>query len=152
MINDCLQNKQEQIENLSRKLVRIGNNVLIINSKNLARLSYSFEKSTYRFLQAKKDFLRYSLSALKSFSGKFIIEKKHYLQIALKTINYMDPKKVLERGYSLTYHNGTIIKNGSGLSIGDMITTKFRRDEVYSKVEKVRQGKKNKTISDNIRK
>jgi len=141
LVNDCLQNKQEQIDDLSRKLVRIGNNVLVINSKNLDQLSYSFEKRTNRFLQAKKDFLRYSQSALKSFSGKFIIEKNHYLQIALKTINYMDPKKVLERGYSLTYHNGKIIKNGSGLSIGDLIITKFKRDEVNSKVEKVKRGK-----------
>ena len=142
LVNDCLQNKQEQIDDLSRKSVRIGNNVLVINSKNLARLSYSFEKNTNRFLQAKKDFLKYSQSALKSFSGKFIIEKKHYLHIALKTINYMDPKKVLERGYTLTYHNGTIIKNGSGLSIGDMITTRFIKDEVNSKVEKVIQERK----------
>ncbi|MCK4701293.1 MAG: exodeoxyribonuclease VII large subunit [Bacteroidales bacterium] len=140
-VNDCLQNKQGQIDDMSRKLVRIGNNVLIINNKKLDQLSYSFEKRTGRFLQAKKDFLRYSQSALKSFSEKFIIEKKHYLQIALKTINYMDPKKVLDRGYSLTYHNGTIIKNGSGLSIGDMITTQFKRDEVNSKVEKVKRGK-----------
>ena len=142
LVNDYLQNKQEQIDDLSRKLVRLGNNVLIINSKNLDQLSYSFEKMTNRFLQVKKDFLRYSQSALKSFSGKFIIEKKHYLQIALKTISYMDPKNVLERGYSLTYHNGKIIKNGSGLSMGDMITTKFKRDEVNSKVEKVKQGRK----------
>jgi len=142
LVNDCLQNKHEQIADLSRKLVRIGNNVLVINSKNLARLSYSFEKRTNRFLQIKKDFLKYSQSALKSFSGKFIIEKKHYLHIALKTINYMDPKKVLERGYTLTYHNGTIIKNGSGLSLGDLITTKFKKDEVSSKVEKVIQERK----------
>jgi exodeoxyribonuclease VII large subunit len=54
----------------------------------------------------------------------------------------MDPKKVLERGYTLTYHNGAIIKNGSGLSIGDMITTRFKKDEADSKVEKVRQERK----------
>jgi len=52
LVNDCLQNKQEQIVDLSRKLVRIGNNVLVINRKNLARLSYNFEKKTNRFLQA----------------------------------------------------------------------------------------------------
>jgi len=54
----------------------------------------------------------------------------------------MDPKKILEQGYTLTYHNGTIIKNGSGLSIGDMITTRFKKDEVNSKVEKIRQERK----------
>ncbi|MCK4631020.1 MAG: exodeoxyribonuclease VII large subunit, partial [Bacteroidales bacterium] len=139
MVNDCLQNKQEQIDDLSRKLARIGNNVLVINSRTLDQLSYSFEKRTNRFLQAKKDFLRYSQSAIKSFSGKYFIEKKHYLQIASKTINYMDPEQVLKRGYSLTYHNGIIIRNGAGLTRGDMITSKFERDEVNSKVEKVRR-------------
>ena len=142
MVNDCLQNKQEQIDDLSRKLARIGNNVLVINSRTLDQLSYSFEKRTNRFLQAKKDFLRYSQSAIKSFSGKYFIEKKHYLQIASKTINYMDPEQVLKRGYSLTYHNGIIIRNGAGLTRGDMITTKFERDEVNSKVEKVRRERK----------
>ncbi len=142
MVNDCLQNKQEQIDDLSRKLARIGNNVLVINSRTLDQLSYSFEKRTNRFLQVKKDFLRYSQSAIKSFSGKYFIEKKHYLQIASKTINYMDPEQVLKRGYSLTYHNGIIIRNGAGLTRGDMITTKFERDEVNSKVEKVRRERK----------
>jgi len=142
MVNDCLQNKQEQIDDLSRKLARIGNNVLVINSRTLDQLYYSFEKRTNRFLQAKNDFLRYSQSAIKSFSGKYFIEKKHYLQIASKTINYMDPEKVLKRGYSLTYHNGIIIRNGAGLTRGDMITTKFERDEVNSKVEKVRRERK----------
>ncbi|MCK4700340.1 MAG: exodeoxyribonuclease VII large subunit, partial [Bacteroidales bacterium] len=142
LVNDCLQNKQEQIDDLSRKLARIGNNVLVINSRTLDQLSYSFEKRTNRFLQAKKDFLRYSQSAIKSFSGKYIIEKKHYLQIVSKTINYMDPEQVLKRGYSLTYHNGIIIRNGAGLTRGDMITTKFERDEVNSKVEKVRRERK----------
>ena len=142
LVNDCLQNKQEQIDDLSRKLARIGNNVLVINSRTLDQLSYSFEKRTNRFLQAKKDFFRYSQSAIKSFSGKYFIEKKHYLQIASKTINYMDPEQVLKRGYSLTYHNGIIIRNGAGLTRGDMITTKFERDEVNSKVEKVRRERK----------
>ena len=142
MVNECLQNRQEQIDDLSRKLVRIGNNVLLLNRKNLARLSYHFEKRTIRFIQTKKEFLKYSQSALKSFYEKFIIEKKHYLQIALKTINYIDPKKVLERGYTLTFHNGTIIKDCSGLSIGDIITTRFSKDGVNSKVEKVRQERK----------
>ena len=137
LVNDCLQNKQEQIDDLSRKLARIGNNVLVINSKDLSQLSYSFEKKTNRFLQGKKDFIRHSQSALKSFYSKCIIEKKHYLQIALKTIDFMDPEKVLTRGYSLTYFNGIIIRNGAGLASGDMITTKFERDEVNSKVEKV---------------
>jgi exodeoxyribonuclease VII large subunit len=76
LVNDCLQNKQEQIDDLSRKLARIGNNVLVINSRTLDQLSYSFEKRTNRFLQAKKDFLRYSQSSVKSFSGKYFIEKK----------------------------------------------------------------------------
>lgn len=142
LVNDCLQNKQEQIDDISRKLARIGNNVLVINSRTLDQLSYSFEKRTNRFLQAKKDFFRYSQSAIKSFSGKYFIEKKHYLQIASKTINYMDPEQVLKRGYSLTYHNGIIIRNGAGLTRGDMITTKFERDEVNSKVEKVRRERK----------
>lgn len=142
LVNDCLQNKQEQIDDLSRKLARIGNNVLVINSRTIDQLSYSFEKRTNRFLQAKKDFLRYSQSSVKSFSGKYFIEKKHYLQIASKTINYMDPEQVLKRGYSLTFHNGIIIRNGAGLTRGDMITTKFERDEVNSKVEKVRRERK----------
>lgn len=137
LVNECLQNKQEHIDNLGRKFTPVINNILLKNDRILDQLAYSFEKRTNRFLQEKKDFLKYSQSALQSFSGKYLLEKKHYLQIALKTIKYMDPKKVLERGYSLTYHNGRIIRNASGLARGDLITTKFERDEVNSKVEKV---------------
>ena len=43
----------------------------------------------------------------------------------------------------MCYKKIAIIKNGSGLSIGDMITTRFNKDEVKSKVEKASNtGKK----------
>lgn len=137
LVNECLQNKREHIDNLGHKFTLVINNILLKNDRILDQLAYSFEKRTNRFLHVKKDFLKYSQSALQSFSGKYLLEKRHYLQIALKTIKYMDPEKVLERGYSLTYHKGRIIRNGSGLARGDLITTKFERDEVNSKVEKI---------------
>lgn len=137
LVNECLQNKREHIDNLGHKFTPVINNILLKNDRILDQLAYSFEKRTNRFLHVKKDFLKYSQSALQSFSGKYLLEKRHYLQIALKTIKYMDPEKVLERGYSLTYHKGRIIRNGSGLARGDLITTKFERDEVNSKVEKI---------------
>jgi exodeoxyribonuclease VII large subunit len=46
----------------------------------------------------------------------------------------IDPVRVLQRGYSLTYKEGKIIKSVTGLGEGDELQTRFADGNVVSKI------------------
>jgi exodeoxyribonuclease VII large subunit len=52
----------------------------------------------------------------------------------------------LRKGYSLTYINGKLIKNSSGIRKGDVFNTRFYDGELTGKVESVKKksNKQNK--------
>lgn len=53
-----------------------------------------------------------------------------------KSAKALDPMEVLKRGYSLTMHNGKIIKDSNILKDGDKIETTFAKSKLISIVEK----------------
>ena len=51
-------------------------------------------------------------------------------------LNLLRPNQVLSRGYSLTHLNGEILKDDTGVSAGDKLTTTLFKGEISSIVEK----------------
>ncbi len=65
--------------------------------------------------------------------------QKHVEQLNLRLLN-LNPKKVLERGYSITYIKGRVLKDAARAQIGDEIKTELFKGELFGKVTKVEKG------------
>jgi len=65
----------------------------------------------------------------------------HSLERIESRVSDLDPVNILKRGYSITLHNGKVIKSVEGLNQGDTITTRLYLGEIISSVESV-EGKK----------
>jgi exodeoxyribonuclease VII large subunit len=52
-----------------------------------------------------------------------------------KYINVLNPQNVLNKGYSITYLNGKVLKNKNDIKKGDCLITKLSEGEVRSIVE-----------------
>ncbi len=52
-------------------------------------------------------------------------------------VNLMDPEAVLKRGYTLTTHQGQVIRNPSTLKPGDIVRTRFYSGSIKSRVERI---------------
>lgn len=52
-----------------------------------------------------------------------LVEERHTLELAENTVRYADPKKVLERGYSITHLNGKAVKSIKDVKEGDVLET-----------------------------
>lgn len=61
-------------------------------------------------------------------------DEKHFLQLLSQRISSVDPQRVLERGYSITTHNGKTVKNISQLSMGCQLETRIQDGIVRSVV------------------
>lgn len=65
------------------------------------------------------------------------------LELATTTARYVDPQKVLERGYSITRLNGKAVKDAGALNAGDVLETEVAKGIVKSKVmEDINNGRK----------
>ena len=64
----------------------------------------------------------------------------HKLQLTEQKISALDPYSLLKRGYSVTLHEGKIVRDIQALKPGDQITTKLEQGEILSII---RQCKKN---------
>ena len=57
-----------------------------------------------------------------------------------KNITNMSPEKVLQRGYSITLHNGRSINNIAQLQPGDEIKTIISNGEINSTIQTIKEG------------
>jgi len=62
---------------------------------------------------------------------------KHTQQFqgAIRTLEALNPLKIMDRGYSITYSNGTLIKSVKEVQNGDMITVTVSDGKITAKVE-----------------
>lgn len=56
------------------------------------------------------------------------------IEVLENSLNMMKPENVLRRGYTITSHNGKIIKNSTELKSDDLIDTQFSDGKVKSRV------------------
>lgn len=73
---------------------------------------------------------------LKIYLTQLFEKEKTRLEQAGKMVSLLHPENVLKRGYSITLFNGKSITDASSISEDAILTTKFYKGEIKSKVEK----------------
>ena len=70
------------------------------------------------------------------FTDRKIITERHRLQLMEEKAKSLDPTLLLQRGYSITLHNGRAVKDASTLAPDDEIETRLAKGRIISKVIK----------------
>ena len=60
--------------------------------------------------------------------------EQHRIQLVSEKVKSLDPTLLLRRGYSITLHNGKVVKDVSVLNTGDELETRLAHGSVRSKV------------------
>lgn len=60
--------------------------------------------------------------------------EQHRIQLVSEKVKSLDPTLLLRRGYSITLHNGKVVKDVAALSAGDELETRLAHGSVRSKV------------------
>ena len=68
-------------------------------------------------------------------SSRLMLEKQaHLISLFEKRNQYLDPFKILERGYSVTYHNGKALRKSDLLPSGTEIETRLHKGRLKSRI------------------
>lgn len=106
------------------------------------RASYALESIRLRLSAASKHIvskaeqnLRISVVGLRAAVPVLLQKEQNKLMFLNRRLDAADPKIILKRGYSLTLHNGRIVRSAAELVKGDVITTRLADGKVQSRIE-----------------
>lgn len=132
---ELIQGQKELLNNAHSRLPLMINN-LLQNKRNV--LSGMFSKVSDGVLselkEKDKDLLRTSIS-LKSRVKELLKDSIQEIERKEQFVKLNDPEKLLEKGYSLTYFNGKIIKSSEKVKSGDEIELKLKSGSIKAKVK-----------------
>jgi len=99
-----------------------------------ARLAQQHPKHQLKQLSQRLQFLS---TQLERNASNQLSQKQQKLGNLLQMLDTVSPLATLARGYSATFKNGQIVKQAHDLTVGDTISTRLGKGEVFSTVTKV---------------
>lgn len=100
----------------------------------LNRWVESLQKNIPRRISREKESLETLKINLKTFWSRQRSQEIQKLEWMQKNLELLDPKRLLERGYSLTLHNGKPLKSAAQVKAGEEITTRLSEGMITSTV------------------
>lgn len=113
------------------------NKLLLSRKQQLHNSMVNFKSSTLKLLLHKNQVLEKTDSLLKFIIKPYFERQNHRLEMAEKTNNFLNPRNILKRGYSLTYCNGKLVKETEGLKNTDVIETHLYEGKITSTVSSI---------------
>ena len=124
---DVINGSQELITRYAQQKLSILNSQLSILSEAIPRL-FSIVKTRQ---EAKIDTLNQRIPMLLE---RRLLAENHRLQLMEEKLKALDPQLLLKRGYSITLHNGRVVKDAMALKAGDEIETRLANGAIHSVV------------------
>lgn len=89
-----------------------------------------------RLLDQQQGQLMQTEKRLPLLTARIFSDHRKRLEMAETTMKYVDPRQVLERGYSITRLHGKALKSTAELSEGETVETELAGGKFYSKIVK----------------
>ena len=124
---DVLSNAQERITRYAQQKLSTLNAQLSVITEAIPRL-FSVVKTRQ---EAKLDTVHEKMIML---IERRLETEQHHVQLISERVKILDPSLLLRRGYSITLHDGKVVKDVATLHPGDEIETRVANGSVRSKI------------------
>lgn len=91
--------------------------------------------TAFAMINKGKQELAMAAQQMKGAMSNQIVTRTHELGMLEQFVQMASPDYILKRGYTITVHEGKIVKNATDLKQGDQLVTRFKDGEVTSIVE-----------------
>ncbi len=137
--NRIIRHARENCIDLQSRLKRSGYYRMAENQARLRQLQTRlFANHPGNLVRQKQQTLLFHTQQIRHAIQNILQQKRNHLRYCAHTLQAVSPLKTLERGYSITLdENHQTITSTSQLKPGSLITTRLRRGNLLSRVEKV---------------
>lgn len=137
--DDIVEVVKDRLDAAKQELSYYGNTIPLLAQNITTRHKSRLEKymsmipmwAKSRIDSATKD-LEHISEKISSNCGNRISQENMRLSSIEKQIELLSPDRVLKRGYSLTFKNGTVVTDASKLASGEEVTTRLASGEIVS--------------------
>lgn len=133
-VNSCFFEQKQQQDHLGKQIFYNLFHHFKIQLHSLEYLEKNLKESTSKYAKAKSEILEIrdkDMAKLLKNKLKYQTDRLDYLESLLE---FIDPKNILQRGFSLVSFEGNIIIDAKQLKAGNIITIKPAKGEITSKV------------------
>lgn len=143
-VQEVLGGKNTRLKLLSQRLQHAS--ILFVQGKigGFERLKAHFANYAALLFAQQKNRLENYIGSLGNKTRSVLSVNHRRLELAETTVKFVDPARVLERGYSITLRNGKAVKDAAGLKAGEMLVTRVAKGKIESIVERVTLQEKDK--------
>jgi len=134
LVRSLLHEHSASLEKTVTELLVASNRMLSAGKNYLAGRISETGHSTLRFLARKSSRTEIYSILIASSARNYLEKNKHRLELSQNTIALADPQKLLEKGYSITYYNGQILKTCRSVVPGNVLITRLADGKVQSTV------------------
>lgn len=136
MLFSLVRTQQEsRLERMATTLYNKALAVLSAEGHRLDLLHHTLGAAAARQLSDQMLHLSVLLQQLPLLAQHRLMEENHKLEALTLRAKSLDPQLILQRGYSITLHNGKAVRSPGEVSPGDELTTRLEHGEVHSVVK-----------------
>lgn len=133
---DAVQNEKRNIDRSFYKLSRYSTAGLVNKKNTLSRSIKKLGRISSSDISEKKYTLLLNHELIRQLTKHSLSDKKQELLNFSERINYLDPKHVLGRGYSITLANGKVVRDAKKVTEDEVIETILEKGKLKSTVVK----------------
>lgn len=106
------------------------------------RLIRGLDHVPLRVMTEQRHRLTMVCGTLREHAGKFLSAQENAFRVMEKSVEHLDPANIVRRGYSITRHKGSVVRDSSTLKRWAVIETTFARGQVKSIVQEKKEERK----------
>ena len=130
--------KEQKIDNLYDRLNNYMFNYIETNKHLLDKYKSNYILNNPKVLyEQKKDKINLLKDSINKNMNQIIINNTNKIEKLKLKIDLLNPDNILDKGYSISYKDGKIIKDISDLKENDTITTRFKKGTVTSSIKSI---------------
>ncbi len=130
-----MEREMSRINRLSNKMTLLFSGVKSRQENILQQYTHRIFSAIDRFIIKEKNKQDRMERTLLPYAEKKMVSEQYRLQLLEQRIEAANPEHILQRGYSITLHNGRTIKDATQIKSGDRLETRLSSGTIHSIVE-----------------
>lgn len=149
--------EHREVEKISMALKLSASRVVVAHRQAFLEMHLRFERAVFRLTSREREALWRLNMKLESLARALLKDKHHALELLpsrlqesvqrilqqnhqrqlflAQALKLADPERILALGFSMTFHDGILVKDAGALREGDEITTRLARGKITSTVK-----------------
>lgn len=137
-LSDLATDKRAATPSNAAEIVVPDKSQVLLQALNVVQKAQNAAEAAIRVFEMDNQTIRDSIS---SSLNTFITKNNDSLFAINRTLHQLNPATVLQRGYSLTYHDNTLLRSVSDVTIGDEVLVELSDGKLSAEVKNVQPKK-----------